>query len=153
MTNQTQTLNPIRARDPNAHRLTATGRRVVCPGQYLPAALADLDMSHFINVNVPSTTDEIPKVTTPAIAGLSNQLEAAPSEVLEEPWDRPKNQCDADEVFRVRSKYKLAISSLPGAHPKRASRTASGYPSRTCSVCAPIRKECDVNLPWRGVGA
>jgi hypothetical protein len=58
VTNQTQTLNPIRARDPNAHRLTATGRRVVCPGQYLPAALADLDMSHFINVNVPSTTDE-----------------------------------------------------------------------------------------------
>jgi hypothetical protein len=125
----------------------------VCLGQYLPAALADLDMSYLISVNELSTTNEIPKVTAPAIAGLSNQQEAAPSEVLEEPCDRPKNQCDANEVFMVRSKYKLAISSLPGAHPKRASLTASGYPSRTCSLCAPIRKECDVNLPWGGVGA
>jgi hypothetical protein len=62
VTNQTRTPNPIRACDPdahrlNAHRLTAAGRRVVCPGQYLPAALADLDMSHFISINELSTTD------------------------------------------------------------------------------------------------
>jgi hypothetical protein len=54
-------------------RLTATGRRVVCPGQYLPAALADLDMSHFISVNELSTTDEITKVTTPAIKSRAEQ--------------------------------------------------------------------------------
>jgi hypothetical protein len=48
----------MRARDLMAPRLAATGRRVVCPGQYLQAALADLDMSHFMSVNEPSTTDE-----------------------------------------------------------------------------------------------
>jgi hypothetical protein len=61
VTNQTRALNPIRARDQIAPGLAATGRRVVCPGQYLPAALAVLDMSHFISVNEPSATDEIPK--------------------------------------------------------------------------------------------
>lgn len=61
-----------------------------------------------------------------------------------------KNQTDAPLVRIVRSKQRVAISSLLLLHPNRPIRTAIGISSRTCSVCAAIRRERDVYFPSAG---
>lgn len=63
----------------------------------------------------------------------------------------PNTQTSAAEDTVVWSEYKATIYWLLPPPPNRLKRTSSGIRNRTYSVCAPIRKECEMNFPLSGI--